>query len=287
MLTVNIFDHTCQHHLKDYGYWMSTDKRIPKTINFLQKQYEFDGITLFTDDYILSPEVDRVNSKLKVAWCLESPAVKPHVHNNLELVEDKFDYIFTYRNDLIEKKPTKYKPNSPGGTWLTDHDIFREEEKTKLCSMILSGKKDLEGHKLRHKIQDSIIGVDYFGWGSRSGVNISNKADAMKSYMFHITIENTRHYHYFSEKLVDCLLMKCIPIYWGCLNINDYFNTEGFYIINEFNDLKELVQQLKNPKEVYGNRRDIIEENFELAKKHISSDDYFASKLIKLQDGLK
>jgi hypothetical protein len=148
--------------------------------------------------------------------------------------------------------------------------------------MILSGKKDLEGHRFRHTIQDSIIGIDYFGGGSKSGVILPNKADAMKSYMFHITVENTRHHHYFSEKLVDCLLMKCIPIYWGCLNIGDYFNTEGFFIINEFSDLKELVQQLKNPKELYKVKKSIIEENFEIAKKYISSDDYFASKLVGL-----
>lgn len=281
MITVNIFDNTCQHHLKDYGYWMSTDKRIPKTIKFIQRDYNYDGITLFTDDYILSPEVDKVKSKIKIAWCLESPAVQPVVHNYIEQVQDKFDYIFTYRQDLIKKNPIKFKPNSPGGTWLQDEDIYADHIKNKLCSMIISGKRAFEGHIFRHRIQETTQGVDYYGWGTPAGI-IDNKSDAMRDYMYHITVENTRHYHYFTEKLIDCLLMKCIPIYWGCLNIGDYFNINGFYIINDLTDLKELTSLLKNPKEIYNNKREIIEENFNLAKNYISSDDYLASKLAQL-----
>ena len=92
MLTVNIFDKTCQHHVKDYGYFTSTDGIKPKKIQFVYNQMEYEGITLFTDDYILDPIVDRVTSTCKVAWCLESPAVKPHVHNNLHTISNKFDF---------------------------------------------------------------------------------------------------------------------------------------------------------------------------------------------------
>jgi len=65
MLIVNIFDNTCQHHLREDGYWTSTANRKPENIEFVQRKYDFDGITLFTDDYILSQEVDKVNSKIK------------------------------------------------------------------------------------------------------------------------------------------------------------------------------------------------------------------------------
>lgn len=281
MITVNIFDNTCQHHLREDGYWTSTANRKPQNIQFIQRQFEYDGITLFTDDNIFNDDVDRVKSKIKVAWCLESPAVQRFVHENIEQVAHKFDYIFTYREDLIKKNPIKFKPNSPGGTWLQDKDIYTDQIKNKLCSMIISGKRAFEGHIFRHRIQEATKGVDYYGWGTPAGL-IDNKSDAMRDYMYHITIENARHYHYFTEKLIDCLLMKCIPIYWGCLNIGDYFNTKGFYIINGLSDLKELTNQLKNPKEIYNNKREIIEENFNLAKNYISSDDYLASKLAQL-----
>jgi hypothetical protein len=85
-------------------------------------------------------------------------------------------------------------------------------------------------------------------------------------------------YHYFTEKLIDCLLMKCIPVYWGCLNIGNYFNIDGFAV---FNSLKEL-GQYKLSKSFYNDRKHAIEENFKIATKYISSDDYLATKLIKL-----
>lgn len=274
MILVNIFDNTCQHHLREDGYWTSTANRRPKNISFIQRKYNYEGITLFTDDLIFSEEVDRVNSNLKVAWCLESPAVKPYLHKNIEYVEHKFDYILTYREDLIKRNPSKYIPNSPGGTYISDEDIYTTHKKTKNCSMVLSGKKDLEGHKLRHAIQNNAQGIDFFGGGSARGA-LKNKGDAMREYMFHLTIENTRSHHYFSEKLIDSLLMKCIPIYWGCLNIQEYFNIDGFVTFNNINELSKL----KLSKSFYTDRLDIIEENFNLAKKYISSDDYLATKL--------
>lgn len=277
MLTVNLFDNTCQHHLREDGYWTSTEGRRPKNIKFIQKLMSFDGITLFTDDYILSEEVDRVTSKYKIAWCLESPAVKPYIHKNIEKVEHKFDYLLTYRDDLIKSNPKKYLPNSPGGTYINDSDINSNHVKNKNCSMIISGKKDLEGHILRHLIQKSAVGIDFFGWGTKGGF-LKYKGDVMKDYKYHITIENTRAHHYFSEKLIDCLLLKCIPIYWGCLNIEKYFNIDGFILFKDIYDLSKI----KLSKTLYEEKYDVVLENFRTAKKYISSDDYLASKLIKL-----
>lgn len=278
MLNVNIFDNTCQHHLREDGYWTSTAKIKPKNINFVQKQYDFDGITLFTDDYILSNEVDKVKSKIKIAWCLESPAVQPLVHDHIEEVAHKFDYIFTYRDDLIQADPKKYIPNSPGGTYLREQDFgLYENKKNKNCSIILSGKKQFEGHALRHLIYNNCVGIDAYGWGTHKG-HLENKIDAFRDYMFSIVIENTRVAHYFTEKIIDCLLSGCIPIYWGPPNIDRYFNINGFVIFNSYEELTNL----KLSKAVYKQKLEAIKENYEIAKQYISSDDYLATKLIKL-----
>jgi hypothetical protein len=278
MQTVNIFDNTCQHHLREDGYWTSTAKRRPKNIQFVQRCMEFDGITLFTDDYILSDEVLTVKSKLKIAWCLESPAVQPHVHNNINKISDRFDYIFTYREDLIRENPEKFKPNSPGGTYIEDRDIsLYLKEKNKNCSLVLSGKKTFPGHILRHQIQSLSQGVDCYGWGSPGGA-IDNKIVALKNYKYHLVIENIQMTHYFTEKLIDCLLTGCVPIYYGAPNIDQYFNIDGFIICKSLEDF----QSLKITKEDFENRKEAIVENFDIAHKYISSDDYLASKLLPL-----
>lgn len=278
MLTVNIFDNTCQHHLREDGYWTSTAKRKPKNIEFVQKLYNYDGITLFTDDFILSDEVQKVNSKIKVAWCLESPAVQPVVHNNIHLLSDRFDYILTYRDDLIKHNPKKFLPNSPGGTYVNDDAISTYcDQKTKRCSLVLSGKQSLPGHVLRHQIQSYSQGIDFYGWGSPGGF-IDDKAVALKNYKYHFVIENIKAPHYFTEKLIDCLLTGCVPIYYGAPNIDKYFNVEGFIIFNDFADL----QKLKITNEDFEKRSKAIHENFKLAHNYISSDDYLATKLQKL-----
>ena len=278
MFTVNIFDNTCAHHVTNDGYFTSTAGRRPSIIDFVYKQPVYDGVTLFTDEYIFNDCVLNVQSKYKVAWCLESPAVKPFVHNNIQQVADRFDYIFTYREDLILDNPQKYIPNNPGGSYIPDSDInLFLNEKTKRCSIVLSGKQDLEGHKLRHQIYHNSRGIDGFGWGTSNGY-LQNKTDALKSYMFSIVVENTRAFHYFTEKLIDCILTGCVPIYWGAPNIDKYFNTKGFIIFNSFQELTNM----KLTKHDYHERLEAIKENFTIALKYKSSDDVIASKILNL-----
>ena len=280
-IVVNIFDDTCQHHVVNDGYFTSTEGRRPKDIQFVIKQMKFDGITLFTDSYILNPIVEQVKSKIKIAWCLESPAVHSIVHNNLHLVADRFDYIFCYREDLIKSHPHKFLPNSPGGSLIKDSNIsLYSNLKNKKCSMILSGKRAFPGHILRHQIQRAAgtkSGIDFYGWGSSSGF-IPDKIVALKEYMFHVVIENIISPYYFTEKLIDCLVTGCIPIYYGASNIDKYFNTEGFITFSSFEEFLKL----KLTKEDFYKREKAIEENFKLAHNYLSSDDYLASKLTSL-----
>jgi hypothetical protein len=281
MLEVNIFDKTCSHHVSDYGYFTSTDGRKPQNINFVLEKQEYDGITLFTDSLIADPIVQKVKSKIKIAWCLESPAIHPQIHNNIHLYADNFDYVLCYREDLIQKFPDKFLPNSPGGTYIKDEDI-NLYKKTKKCSMVLSNKCFCPGHLIRHQIQAASgiqSGIDFFGSGSpRGNLPINNKISALKNYMFHITIENVRSYHYFSEKLIDCLVTGCIPLYYGAPNIDKYFNIDGFILFNSFEEFLSL----KLSKEVFFDKQKAIKENFELAQKYKSSDDFLATKLINL-----
>ena len=58
---------------------------------------------------------------------------------------------------------------------------------------------------------------------------------------FSIAIESTSVENYFSEKLIDCLITKTIPIYWGCPNIEEFFDTRGMIIVNSVDDLIKKV----------------------------------------------
>lgn len=93
-----------------------------------------------------------------------------------------------------------------------------------------------------------------------------NKLNLFNS-KFSIIIENSQEINYFSEKLIDCLLTKTIPIYWGCPNISDYFDIDGFLIFeNENNFLNKINSVDLNT--YYSDKQTAIENNFNKAKKY-------------------
>ena len=62
--------------------------------------------------------------------------------------------------------------------------------------------------------------------------------------MFHIAIENASLPHYFTEKLVDCLATKTIPIYYGCSNLGDYLDLGGCIVVQSPEELVQRVNSL-------------------------------------------
>lgn len=276
MITVNLFDGTFAHSKGENGFLTSTKDRKPEEINYVERHMDYDGVTVFCDEYMYGELPNKVKSKYKVAWCLESPAVKPYISASLHGIADKFDYVITFREDLIKSNPKKYLPAIVGGTWIAekDHSLY-SNEKTKKCSLLLSSKVFTSGQSFRHQIAHSVAGIDTFGGGSKTG-HIKDKLDALKNYKYSFIIENCQHYNYFTEKLIDCLVTGTIPIYYGCPNIQDHFNTKGFVIINSLQDLQNT--KLTNAK--YEEIKPFIEENFNKAKNYLSSDDNLA-KIIK------
>jgi hypothetical protein len=61
--------------------------------------------------------------------------------------------------------------------------------------------------------------VHVFGKGFEE---ISDKADAILPYRYHIALENNAIEHFWTEKLSDPLLGWALPIYSGCTNVEDY-----------------------------------------------------------------
>ena len=67
------------------------------------------------------------------------------------------------------------------------------------------------------------------------GINpISNKAEAMDDFRYHIAIENHIEADHWTEKISDCFLAYCLPFYYGPPNISDYFPEEAIIPIDIF-----------------------------------------------------
>jgi hypothetical protein len=97
---------------------------------------------------------------------------------------------------------------------------------------------------------------------------LSAKKELFLKYNFSLVIENSREPNFFSEKLIDCLLMKTIPIYYGCTNINTWFNTTG-WIFLDTETVEELVNKCKILPD-FNALIPVINDNHERAKKYSS-----------------
>ncbi len=128
-----------------------------------------------------------------------------------------------------------------GSTWVPD---WREVDtaKDQLISCIVSKKRRLPGHQLRHEIADwaiaQNISVDIIGHAYRP---FDKKKDGLAPYRFSIVIENSVQPNYFTEKLIDAVLCETVPIYWGCPNIDRFLDTRGMIICKDKDDIRRAV----------------------------------------------
>lgn len=72
------------------------------------------------------------------------------------------------------------------------------------------------------------------------------KEEGLEEYWYSIAIENGQERNYFSEKIVDCLLLSTMPFYWGCPNIGDFF-PEGSWIDINLHKPEEIIEVIIGP----------------------------------------
>ena len=206
---------------------------------------------------------DGVNHKSnnKICWLIEPYDLVPNNYQQIRQLSDKFKYVFTYEKTLLDLgKNFKFIPS--GGTWIK-FDDQKMWEKSKITSIITSGKRILSGHKLRHEtISKYSEKMDVMGNGYNP---IPLKIDGLKDYMYSVVIENCKRDYYFTEKLIDCFLTGTIPIYWGCPSIGDYFNTKGIIIVDDIDDIGKSLSNVTT--ELYEEMKPYLIENFNKAKK--------------------
>ena len=268
MITVNLFDKTFAHSVKEDGFDTNTCGRKPSRIKWTRDNTKWDGITVFTD--LSLRDTDSVDCEYKVAWIIEPREVNPSPYSEITSLEDKFDGVITYDPSLLARS-SKYIKCGRGTSWIKDEDqqIY---DKTKRASIITSYKAQTEGHQLRHAIIKACPQLDAYGY---THLPFVSRLLCTKDYMFNVAIENAKQDNWFTEKLIDCFLTGTVPVYWGCSNINEYFNVDG---IVPFSSLEEL-SKIKLSEQQYNDMLPAIRDNFNRAKKYVSSDDLIADIL--------
>jgi hypothetical protein len=278
MIEVNLWDNNFAHSKGEDGFLTATKGRKPLRISYIEKQKDYEGVSVFTDGFLFDPIVQQVKSKYKVAWLIEPPSIYPYIYQRIPQFENNFDYIFTYDSTLLNRNPDKYKLCIFGGSQVPDEQWWhtKENQKTKGISIIASGKNFAEGHRLRHEVIKRLQGVDVWGSGYKK---FDQKAEALEPYMYSIVIQNTRCDNYINEALLDCLAFRTIPIFWGCPNYGKFFQVQGF---KEFVTLEDLANIRIDERHYRDYATQVaLRLNIDAAWFYRSTDDNFCDALVK------
>lgn len=187
--------------------------------------------------------------------------------------KDLFNIILTQSDKVLNNcNNAIYQPF--GHTWLKPDQYNKEHEKKFQLSHLCGKLNKTYGHSLRHEIlarqNEFSIPLNFYDvYGDRSNIEDARlgKEFIFGDSQFGVVIENTSHRGYFTEKILDCFLLKTIPIYWGCSNIGDYFDIDGIITFNNIDDLVYKTNQLNES--YYQNRKEIINKNWQLALNYV------------------
>jgi hypothetical protein len=233
-------------------------------------------IYIDTKDYI-------ADSKLQIYLQMEPEAIYPIREYLLENYK-RYNTILTFDKEVLSKCENAVKFTFYTITWLDEEDYKNIDisKKTYKISCLVGFKQMAPGHTVRLILYfQQMILLNYPFTFYRSCVpphlpeiltnpflgskEINAKRDLFMTYQFHLAIENSKQENYFTEKLIDCLITKTIPIYYGCPNIQEYFDTSG-WILLETGEPSEVIQKCSVLHESYYiNYIETIEKNYKLA----------------------
>lgn len=223
-------------------------------------------------------EIDSIQAKHKVGLIIEPQSIETEPYQrarNAQFV-NKFDFIFTHSQSLIDTNPEKFKFYPFMGCWI-EHADRKIHDKTKMTSIIASAKTQTFGHRLRHDVVSRLRGkIDVYGRGYRA---VESKLEALGQYMFSVVIENEKSPTWFTEKLCDCFAVGTVPIYWGATKIGDHFDERGIIQFDTIQQLEDIMSKLTLKD--YFDRMDAIKNNLEKNSEHGFLPDNYIFKVLK------
>ena len=234
------------------------------------------------------------SDKPKFIWLLESREIIPDqykfIEDNYDFVASRVDGIFTADQRLT----TEAGPDgkflyclSNAAPWVMDRDIYT---KSKLVSMIASNKGYTEGHRRRLRVVQAFVDKfgqdDLYGWGLTHELPLKEKSTGLKDYMFSFACENANYPTYFTEKLTDCFACGTIPVYYGTAGVSQYFNPDGIIFLESAAPWVNIPWEKLTP-EYYESKKDVIQENFEIAQCMRVAEDYMYGNYLYQLDPLR
>jgi hypothetical protein len=267
-----------------------TNFRLEDDFNIL-KQYSNKPITLF-NDYI--PNINDLEHNSYNFIIIHEPNEFFGFHNWVIQNQNLFNLILTWNEIILNNCSNSclftcnYQQDS-----IDYYNTFKNKDKIFEVSFLSGIKKISEGHKLRNKIYDlkdqinipkkwfhTLEDFDHTtgvrpGYGDytkdlshipsylKSSPQVFGKRICFNESMFHVCVENVKSNNWYTEKIGEAFCTKTIPIYWGCPNIEEYYDKRG---IITFETEEELVHIINNlTPEIYYEMKPYVDYNYEVA----------------------
>lgn len=263
---------------------------IKSSVFSIWKEFETDPIFLSSAQFYFDKKVSISYETLDydesadfkvLVYCAEPDCIC-NISQEVIKNQNKFDLILTWKKEVLNNCKNSEK-------FLFGDRIIKEEnlklDKKNQISYLTSNKNFTEGHIFRQKLFDFFNTHDFNGDYEllihRSPPKIE-KEQIFNNAKFSIIIENGKEEDYFSEKLIDCLISKTIPIYRGCPTIRQYFDVSGFILFDTIDELLDIIINL--PEDFYETKLDVIEKNYELSKEYW---DYYGRIKSKIVENMK
>ena len=246
------------------------------------KEYKHIDFSLFVDDI---PQKQEDLSSVNII-VLQEPNEYFGMHDWVIQNKDMFTVILTWNDKVLNKCDNSlFLPF--GHSWFKPDQYLKYHLKefkiSHLCGVLLKSY----GHQMRHEILDrenefKIPTQFYKTIGDRHNLEDARigKETVFGDSQYGIAIENFSHRGYFTEKILDCFLMKTIPVYNGCTSIGNFFNDKGIIKFGNVDDLIYITNQLDE--NYYNNLKDIIEENYKIAIQYIDYEQTISNKVIEI-----
>jgi hypothetical protein len=204
----------------------------------------------------------------------------------------KYDLILTYNDAILRNCKNARLFTTCAYNWIPkeEYEIINMSDKEFKISSLTGFKRMTSGHDFRQMIyfnQEGLIdsGIPIVFYRSSAGPPLptirnnpfiyTSKSPLFSFFQFSIIVENSRQLHYFTEKLIDCIIMKTIPIYYGCPNIDQYFNTKGWIILDS-ESMVDLYTKLSSLNDTwYSTHKDVVMENYEKALMYAKGNCYY------------
>jgi len=228
---------------------------------------ENDHIVIFPYGRTVLTANAQVNCKVSLI-IFEPKAIHARYFNIIPVLRYLYHNILV-RDPKLASKYTNVHSLSLANLWV-EIDTHRLPDFLKRhgISLIASMKNDLEGHKLRHKLisLDKSHTHQLLTPLGRAYEQFDDIVTALAPFRYSVIVENCIEPHYFTEKILNCLACKTIPIYWGHGSIKQYFDTSNWLFFNDLEDGYEKIKFASSGKHIVSQVK--IHENYVQAKSY-------------------